>query len=166
MYYQMSLPGMWGLRALAALQLLAAAGGSADPLNPLTLLGEADDGSVAALARVQAIAHGGKVATNPGHPYKASRLPLPELLKREHGAFDRDHPQEYEDLAAGAPWRRRAQAGEEMTDDNTRQLKINVDFASFYPAKATPHAGCFAVGDWFKWNFPSPNPPCPGEHCP
>jgi hypothetical protein len=94
-----------------------------------------------------------------------------EWIKRSYGEHsDAHHPQQYGGGGASAPYsRRRAQeVTRVLTLANTAPLKIAVDFSGMYneatdqaPSFAQPYTGCFAQGDWFKWNYPeTASPPC------
>lgn len=64
-------------------------------------------------------------------------------------------------------WRRRRQQGASsavLTMANTRPLRIHADLSALYEETAVPHASCFHVGQWFRWNFPTRKvPPVPGS---
>ncbi len=100
-----------------------------------------------------------------------------EWIKRSYGEHsDAHHRQRYShgappsDAAMGPRARRRAQTTvtKVLTAENTAPLQIAVDFSGMYseatehaPSFAQPYTGCFAEGDWFKWNYPeSSSPPC------
>jgi len=82
-----------------------------------------------------------------------SPLPLTSQLAAEHGTAV--HPQHYNP-------HRRALA-DVLTLDNTKPIRLHLDFKSLDQTTAVEYSTCFSVGAWFRRGLPeSPTPPANG----
>ena len=167
------------LRLLPALGLAVAAVASFSPS-----IGRGNPEMEAVRQAAKAASHGGRMddaelSVQPGTAAHHLRT-RGEWIKRSYGEHsDAHHPQQYEDEArwrvpGTAHSRRRAQTStNKLTLANTAPLKIETDFSGLYNTQtagvrsvARTYTGCFAQGDWFKWNYPSTaSPPCASSSC-
>ena len=46
-----------------------------------------------------------------------------------------------------------------LTRENTKPLRLHLDFGSLYRETAVPYTTCFQEGAWYRRGFPGPEPP-------
>ena len=87
-----------------------------------------------------------------------SMLPLSERMRLEHFG---DSIPPANSRYRNAPSKRQLDpcTGNCLTEENTRPIRLRVDYASLDPETAPPYAACFQVGEWYARGLPGPEPP-------
>ena len=57
------------------------------------------------------------------------------------------------------PLRRGRRRLQILTRENTKPLRLHLDFGSLYRETAVPYSTCFQEGAWYRRGFPGPEPP-------
>ena len=100
-------------------------------------------------------------------PFTAARsmLPLSEQLRWHH--YGDATPPANSRFKPSTHSHRRQLA---LTAENTRPIRLHLDFSALYEETSKPYNSCFQVGAWFARGLPGPTPPasaaqatCTGE---
>ena len=90
-------------------------------------------------------------------------LPLSEQYRLDH--YGDEIPPANSKFGTSSHRRRLA-----LTTENTRPIRLHIDYSSLYEETSKPYGSCFTVGAWYARGLPGPTPPtsavqatCTGE---